>query len=239
CVLSLPPEDFAADMAESALVAPAAAELMDHGEVAGIVDLTGLDFEASHAVGLESLERCVARSCGSALALLKMAARAGRSAPRLWLATRGAQPVERSVADSEHIALAQAPLWGLGKVVALEHPELWGGLIDLDAADSAIAALADELLDSDGEDHIAFRGSQRYVSRLEALPARRPVKPLELDGSRSYLITGGLGGIGLRVAAWLVERGARRLVLVGRSAPSEAAAERLRTLEGRGARIRV
>jgi acyl transferase domain-containing protein/protein-L-isoaspartate O-methyltransferase len=55
----------------------------------------------------------------------------------------------------------------------------------------------------------------------------------------SYLITGGLGGVGLSVARWLVERGARHLVLVGRSAPSDAALGTIRELESDGARVVV
>jgi acyl transferase domain-containing protein len=49
--------------------------------------------------------------------------------PRLWFITQGAQ----AVADDSSLALAQTPLWGLGRVVAEEHPEFWGGLIDLEA----------------------------------------------------------------------------------------------------------
>lgn len=56
---------------------------------------------------------------------------------------------------------------------------------------------------------------------------------------RSYLITGGLTGLGLVTARWLVERGARHLVLVGRRAPSEGAKESLAELEQRGARVLV
>ncbi len=53
----------------------------------------------------------------------------------------------------------------------------------------------------------------------------------------TYLITGGLGGIGLHVARWLVEQGARTLVLVGRSAPSEAAMQAIETMESSGAQV--
>ncbi|MGE0533423.1 MAG: type I polyketide synthase [Pirellulales bacterium] len=53
----------------------------------------------------------------------------------------------------------------------------------------------------------------------------------------TYLITGGLGGLGLLIADWLVERGARHLVLVGRRAPSESAAQRIAALQSRGAEV--
>lgn len=69
-----------------------------------------------------------------------------------------------------------------------------------------------------------------------APPAGRTV--LRLDGNASYLVTGGLGGLGLRAARWLADRGARHLVLVGRrGAQSETAREEIAALEGRGVRV--
>ena len=66
------------------------------------------------------------------------------------------------------VELAQASLWGFGRVVALEHPEMWGGLVDLPGTDGmgAIGALADELLGPDGEDQVALRPGARLVQRL-------------------------------------------------------------------------
>ena len=85
-------------------------------------------------------------------------------APRLWLVTRGAQPVQHPGGE---IALAQAPLWGLGRVIALERPELRATLVDLDPTDAEGAeALAAELLVSDGEQFVARRGASRLVPRL-------------------------------------------------------------------------
>lgn len=134
---------------------------------------------------------------------------------RLWLITQGAQAVETT--DARRLALPQVPLWGLGRVAALEHPELWGGLIDLapDDADHA-ALLVDEIWQPDGEDQIAFRAGQRYLARLvpDRLPATAGATKLHADAT--YLITGGLGGLGLLVARSLVHWGARHLVLTGR-----------------------
>jgi acyl transferase domain-containing protein/NAD(P)-dependent dehydrogenase (short-subunit alcohol dehydrogenase family)/acyl carrier protein/SAM-dependent methyltransferase len=55
----------------------------------------------------------------------------------------------------------------------------------------------------------------------------------------TYLITGGLGGLGRRVAEWLIERGARHLVLIGRSAPARDCQEIVRSMRERGVRITV
>ena len=66
------------------------------------------------------------------------------------------------------------------------------------------------------------------------LPDRPPVR-----GDATYLITGGLGGVGLLTARWLAERGARSLVLVGRNSPSLEAESRLEELRRSGARVEV
>src|SRR5262249_44743583 len=142
----------------------------------------------------------------------------GARGTRFWVVTRGAE----ATGDRDRpVALAQAPLRGLGRALALEHPELWGGLVDLDPEthpDEARALAAELLRDgSEREDQVAFRSGRRLVARL----VPKTVSPAETHGPElrpggTYLVTGGLGALGLRVARWLVERGARRLVLVGR-----------------------
>ena len=68
----------------------------------------------------------------------------------------------------ESLALGQAPVWGLGRAVALECPEIWGGLIDLapEAEAKEAEQLLAELREPDQEDQIAWRAGQRYVARL-------------------------------------------------------------------------
>jgi NAD(P)-dependent dehydrogenase (short-subunit alcohol dehydrogenase family)/acyl carrier protein len=140
------------------------------------------------------------------------------------------------------LRVEQSALWGLGRVAALEHAELWGGLIDLDPAsrEDEAETLCAELVQAGREDHLAFRGGARYVARLvQSKAAQAPAQPLTFSDKGSFLITGGLGGLGLQVARWLVERGARHLVLVGRSDASEAQSEAVRQMELTGARVRV
>jgi NAD(P)-dependent dehydrogenase (short-subunit alcohol dehydrogenase family)/acyl carrier protein len=158
--------------------------------------------------------------------------------------------------DPSTVALEQAPLWGLGRVLATEHPELWGGLIDLGArAGPAEAALLLRAIEAaDGEDQVALRSGRRFGLRLEKDGGDRNSQTLAPPAFRadgSYLITGGLGGLGLAVARWMVERGARRLILMSRTALSErstwrAAGERhpmraridaVRALEAMGATV--
>ena len=139
--------------------------------------------------------------------------------PKLWLVTQGAQVVSSA---PRSVAVDQSPMWGAGRVIAEEHPGLWGGLIDVDP-DSAIAKSAgevvDELLGRDGEDQVAWRAGKRYVPRLCALEgAEQSGTPARWRSDGAYLITGGLGAIGLRIAAGMVARGARRIILMNRTA---------------------
>lgn len=158
---------------------------------------------------------------------------------RLWIVTENAQAIGSPARPDPDGAV----LWGLGRVFALEHPDRWGGLVDVesgtsdaDAERQIAAAVADP-----GEDQVAFRDGIRLRARLvhAAAPAEAT---LALDGG-TCLVTGGLGGLGLRVASWLADAGAERIVLVGRSAAPEAWAsddprhEALRALRDSGVDI--
>jgi hypothetical protein len=105
--------------------------------------------------------------------------------------------------------------------VSTEFPEAWGGLIDLDPespdADSAFS-LCEEVTKPRSEDHVAFRQSKRFVARLgHILRDHTASEPVHLHPDATYLIVGGLGGLGLKTAEWMVSRGARHLALLGRS----------------------
>ncbi|HXS85984.1 MAG TPA: SDR family NAD(P)-dependent oxidoreductase [Mycobacterium sp.] len=85
--------------------------------------------------------------------------------PRLWLVTQGTQPV---AADTDVVSLAQAPLWGMGRSIAHEHPELRCSRVDLPIHPQPddVAALVEELLADAGDTDVAFRGARRHVARL-------------------------------------------------------------------------
>jgi myxalamid-type polyketide synthase MxaE and MxaD len=124
--------------------------------------------------------------------------------------------------------VAQAPLWGLGRGIGLERPDLFGGLIDLErgAGPEAAPLLADAIEGAGAEDHLAIRGGARYAARLVRAPEIGGGEAEGWAARGTCLITGGLGDIGLRLGRWLVERGARHLVLVGRTgAPDRGGAE--------------
>ncbi|MFI9813503.1 type I polyketide synthase [Saccharothrix variisporea] len=124
---------------------------------------------------------------------------------RLWVVTRGAVAF-----DGEAGVPDQAALRGAVRVMAFERPGLRASIVDVDDLD----VLAWELAADEPDDEVAWRGGARYVARLRPvdLPEDFAVEP------GSYLITGGLGALGRVTAGWLVERGATRVVLCGRSA---------------------
>lgn len=177
---------------------------MPSADTAGIVYLHGLDASANAAHA----------SCAFLLNAIKQLA-TFENAPKLWIVTRQVQ-----AAGDETVETSWASqLWGFGRVVALEHPELWGGLIDLGRVNAGDAErLAEEMLAPSSDRQIALRGDARYVARLRLADQMPPIDAAVFRADASYLITGGLGGLGVAVARWMIGQGARRLVLAGRAA---------------------
>lgn len=146
----------------------------------------------------------------------------------LWCVTTGA--VSTGPADPLRNPL-QAQLWGLGRVIAAEHPERWGGLIDLpedlDArtADLLSSALGAHSAGVERENEIAVRATGILCRRLiRATPTPDPT-PYRPHGT--ILITGGTGTLGAHVARWLAHQGATHLVLTSRSGPDAPGASEL------------
>ncbi len=184
----------------------------------GVVHLWSLNATPPERTSAQSLQVDQVSGAESALHIIQALARIA-APPRLWLVTSGAQPV---VARQETLAIAQSPLWGLGKTCAMEQPELWGGLIDVDP-EATVDDTTHHLLvtltgiqDGGKEDLLAVRQGQSYAARLVRSRDWTPHR-LNFRADASYLITGGLWGLGLEVARWMIEKGARHLVLLGRT----------------------
>ncbi|MFN6565611.1 SDR family NAD(P)-dependent oxidoreductase [Dendronalium sp. ChiSLP03b] len=193
---------------------------------------------------LAALEQEQLLNCGSVLHLVQAVVQANfQTPPRLWLVTRGTQAVDSP--SPQPVQLTGAALWGLGRVITLEHPELQCVRLDLAADEEnlrssltlAQPSLWSEICSADTEDQVAYRQGVRYVARLVRRKALETLPSVNLDGS--YWITGGTGALGLEVAQWLVEKGARHLVLTGRHEASLTAQERITTLEKLGAKVLV
>jgi len=178
--------------------------------------------------------------CNSVLYIVQALASRFAGSPRLWLVTRGVHAVHAG----EAIAVEQSPLWGLGKVISFELPELKCVRIDMDPSqslDESISLLARQLLMDDNEDQVAYRSGERFVLRL--IPFRKASSSanneISICNDRSYLITGGLSGLGLETAKWLVQKGARHLVLSGRSEPSELTLQSIEQMRDEGAEVMI
>ncbi|WAN69944.1 SDR family NAD(P)-dependent oxidoreductase [Moorena producens JHB] len=202
-----------------------------------VIHLWSLDVAASEELTVEELEESQLWGCGSVIYLLQTVLKTS-DYPQLWVVTRGAQPVSP---DKEKLAVAATPLWGLGRVVSLEHPQLWGGLVDLDPqkTEQEVEMLLQLLVNNSEEDHLALRGEQTYVARLVKQSASEFAQPVSLSSDGTYLITGGLGALGLHTAQWLVEKGARNLVLIGRSQPSPKKQAAINHLKQQGVEVIV
>nr|AAF62883.1 epoD [Sorangium cellulosum] len=215
----------------------------------GVLYLWGLDAVVEAGASAEEVGKVTHLATAPVLALIQAVGTGPRS-PRLWIVTRGAC----TVGGEPDAAPCQAALWGMGRVAALEHPGSWGGLVDLDPEESPteVEALVAELLSPDAEDQLAFRQGRRRAARLVAAPPEGNAAPVSLSAEGSYLVTGGLGALGLLVARWLVERGAGHLVLIsrhglpdreewGRDQPPEVRARiaAIEALEAQGARVTV
>ena len=170
-------------------------------------------------------------------------------------------PIRAAVVSGDQVeGLTHSTLWGMGKVIGLEHPELNCVLLDLDAnapVDAQAQAVCSEINratapDEPSESQVAWRDGTRYVARLERYDDRvetvdsgtvsdamAETQPIAVRANGTYLITGGLSGLGLLVAHWLVEQGAKHLVLMGRSQPKPEVQSQLDEFRERGAAVTV
>ena len=168
-----------------------------------IVYLWALNTPDAATLDGEQIMQVEERILGGALNLTRALARSGANT-RLWLVTRAAQAA--GIAASIGVSPAQATLWGFGKSVAREHPELHCTLVDLDATPNAgdAADLLDELDAAGREQEVALRAGERFVARLARLDHILPeIASPALDAPVELVITarGSLDNLQLRPAA--------------------------------------
>ncbi len=165
----------------------------------------------------------------------------------LWIITRGVRE------GSSDAAVGQSPLWGTAGVIRAEQPQLWGGLVDLPdgvSIGSLVPTLA-PMLRTPAKSILALRDGEFSAPGLKPVSGEPVREPLRCRPDAAYLITGGLGALGLLTAGWLADRGARRVILAGRAglpprrdwdsdANDAAAREKInavRALEARGVAV--
>ncbi|WP_198533362.1 type I polyketide synthase, partial [Streptomyces sp. AcH 505] len=183
--------------------------LAETGEIAGIVSVL--------ARAEEPGQRYPGLSLGLALTVsLVQALGDTESGAPLWFLTQGAVSTGRS---DEITAPAQAQVAGVGWTTALEHPQRWGGVIDLPpvldqrAASRLVSALAGALGE---EDQLAVRASGVLTRRIVRAGAGRKASFRDWKPRGTTLVTGGSGTLAPGLARWLAGQGAEHLVLVSR-----------------------
>ncbi len=209
------------------------AKLFSETSYRGVIHLQALDYALTEETTAAQLNEMQEFTAGSVLHLAQAMIKNNQTG--LWLVTRGAQSVN---GESTPVSAGQSAMLGLARVIEVEHPELRCKRIDLNPqpSEDEIKSLMDEILFGDvDEEEIALHDSRRVRRLVHLEPAGIPALTFKSDAS--YLIVGGLRGLGLRVAQWMVERGAQNLVLMGRSAASEDARKVIAALERNGACI--
>ncbi|AXB48347.1 hypothetical protein A4R43_07910 [Amycolatopsis albispora] len=206
--------------------------LTQHGARPVQLPLTDADLDRAvlaERLGAEQPSGVLSLSAGLGLtvSLVQALGDAGIDAP-LWCATTDA-------ADPD-----QARLWGLGRVVGLEHPDRWGGLIDLPepVGEQAAELLCAALSGSTGENELRVRESGLFARRLVRAP--RPVVKRRWKPQGTVLVTGGTGALGAEVARWLAGAGCAHVVLASRRGPqAPGAAELAAELTALGTRVSI
>jgi acyl transferase domain-containing protein len=226
--------DWVRGVTEMLASAGAEVELLDVDAAADRASLAARlgGAEPAGIVSLLAIEE--ATGTAATLALVQALGDAAVAAP-LWCFTREA------VFDGT-TSPAQAAVWGLGRVAALEHPDRWGGLVDLPARlDGRLGALAVAVLARHiEEDQVAVRAGGGYARRLAHRTTQAPPEGRGWDPEGTTLITGGTGALGALTARWLAGRGARHLLLLSRSGmASRGAADLVAELAALGATATV
>ncbi|MBX7075551.1 MAG: SDR family NAD(P)-dependent oxidoreductase [Pirellulales bacterium] len=125
--------------------------------------------------------------------------------------TRGAQKVR----SDDIVTLSHAGLWGFGRCAAKELSRIRVRLCDLDAS-KPFADIASAIA-GDDEPQTAYRAGRRHAPESETVSVDAlPERPL-VRGDGVYLVTGGAGAVGTKCAMALIQQGARKLAICGRS----------------------
>ncbi|EFL30441.1 modular polyketide synthase [Streptomyces viridochromogenes DSM 40736] len=224
--------DTGSDEARAGLITALREAATGTPEIAGVVSLLGLA-EAP----LPAHPELPAGVAGTVL-LVQALAETGIDA-RLWSVTSGAV---RATDEDGTVRPAQASVWGLSRVVALEEPKRWAGLIDVPVTldDRAGEALAAVLAGSGDEDQVAVRDGGVLARRLVRAPLGGSAPEREWRSGGTALITGGTGVLGGLAARWLAAHGATHLLLVSRGGPDAPGASELRDeLTSMGAEVTI
>lgn len=191
-------------------------------KLSGVVHLWSLD-----DIHLDNLSDAVQRSAESALYLLQacLTDHANHVAKIVFVTQKNKNP-------------AAGVMDGIGRVLNTEHPDMGCRCIDIESYDDRTLLLS-ELLQTDDEKIVRYRAGQRFVARLSNYIANENNDAPVILSNAAYMITGGLGGLGLAVAQWFVDQGAKHLVLLGRSPMQATTQHRVAIWQAQGVQVLV
>lgn len=152
----------------------------------------------------------------------------------------------QKIGKEKQLNMSQAPLWGYSKSFALEFPEVFEGIVDIDQSciESGIDNLVSELVNDETEEVCLRSNDQKYVNRVikhseYIKKGYKKADKIVIKEDGEYLITGGTGALGMVYAQQLIDEGAKNIILMCRKEPKAEVAEKIDELRTQGVNIQL
>ncbi len=207
-----------------------------HAPDKSVINACGLDAVLDNSSQVQDIQSLLNQVCGASLHLMQALGRCNIKLKQLLCLTRGSQQLK----TTEPGQPLMHTFWGMMRVAMREYPQFNTRLVDLDTDTEIDAVLLRVVTDPDStiEPQTAIRDQQIYAPRLAALELTT-CQPLNLNSDACYLVTGAFGGMGFKLSQWLIEQGAKKLILLARSRPTEKVQDWLQQMQDKGIRIEV
>ncbi|STX29324.1 polyketide synthase [Legionella beliardensis] len=207
--------------------------LAENSIISGIFYLWGLDLKNNDAeyTSSEDINNYVKTTCDGLLNLVNTVSKQPTHELSLWVVTYATlYPSQKS-----KLPIA-SPLIGLSKVINLEFPQLNYNYIDIVNTEikinEVVALLYKEVTAKTQGQLIAYNNNKRYTPVVSpyTLPTQLPSSLFKSD--YTYLITGGLGGLGFELCKWIVRQGGKYIAIIGRRKLNDQLENQLQELKG-------
>ncbi len=217
---------------------------------AGVIWIPGgatqMTFDAESVLSQQQLTRNNVRSFLELLKALQHSGIRQLAGGFQWITNNAVVAQDQTqVPNDSTVDVSQSQYWGLGRVLAAELPDYKTRLIDLESSlreipEQGMQTLLEAICNESLEGQLAIRDGRFLVPRLTeiALPDES-VDAIPLQSDASYLITGGLGKLGLEAAKWMAQNGAKQLVLVSRRQPDPSTQQTVDEIQSQGCRVDV
>lgn len=186
------------------------------GTIKGLVQFFNLDFVNNAEIDREQICSVSEKSVYTTIHAIKALVQQEVKKTKMYFVTSGAQILD----SKEEGQILQRPVWGLARLIRnQENNGYWGGVVDLQPGKEkeSLEQFLLDVLEGDSEDQLAYRDGKRYVGRLQNIETLTKPFPVRLSSEGFYMVTGAFGEIGKLATKWLVEKGAKKVLLVGRS----------------------